>query len=343
MPAVCVGSHQQRTRVGLDHWIDGTFGIIRREGATIAIAPNGRSLSRHDLRRGFLDGLTELAGGIGGIDPLADHASGGPIWTDETTGACVLVYHGERFHGGDPHRFWSYLGLAVTFDLGNTFRDIGPVITVTRQDDDEQPPPIEIGSGGFTIRGDDMWLYFQDRRHAEIRINLAVARAPLDSIRSAAIGGPPPTFTKYRNGAFSEPGIGGAATDLLAGTSHPVMWYDVAEIHGSTVAAFSTVTKSDDGVWRWNHATATAADGLGFGPATLLYPHSFDEELLYLTIDSGSTDQRRIEHDWFHLYRLRGRSGDRWANADLERVTVRVSDRSGSREPTSAPAPANGA
>lgn len=103
-----------------------------------------------------------------------------------------------------------------------------------------------------------------------------------------------------------------------------MIWFDVAVLQplGLTVLVHSTVTGVVDRRGRWTHAVRVSEDGIAFSSPLPLYEESIDEELIYLTIDSGGPDQRTITGDGFDLYRMASRTPYRWDDARLEHVRV---------------------
>ncbi len=325
-PATTVVSHEDRIAAGLDHWVYGSMGILRTNDRTLAIAPNGPRLARHDLAAGgFVGGLVSASDTIAGLGPDVAHASGGPLFHDRPTGLTMLVYHGETFADGDPTDYWAFLGMAVSQDEGTTFTDLGRILTSTIADSRSAGPrPVEVGPGGFVIRNGWWYLYFQDRAIDHIRVNLGVARARVDAVLAAVAAGRAPTFHKFARGRWDQPGLGGVADDLFAGRKHPVLWYDVAHLAAidATLVVYSSVRRVKSGAYEWLHLGAVSHDGIHFSEAAPLSPDSHGDELLYLTIDSGGPDQRVIRGDRFDLYRVQSTERFRWNGAHLERFEV---------------------
>jgi hypothetical protein len=326
-----VATVSQRQHLGLDHWVDGTFGVVRTERGTLAIAPNGRHPARHALDRGgFLDGLCEARSPIAGLPAWVHHASGGPVVLDEATGDLLLVYHGEHFHDGDPTDYWSFLGIAHSTDDGRRWVDCGAIITpALARTAPVRPRSVEVGSGAFTIADGWMNVFFQERGPGNIMLNLGVARARIDEVWHAARSREPlPAFSKHHGGSWTGSGLGGPASELLPDLgSWPVMWFDVNRFGDKgTALVYSSVGRSSEGTWGWKTFVSFAADGLAFPLPTPLTAEASPEELLYLTIDAPGSRPRSIDHGWFHLYRVRSSTRFRWDDAQLERMTVYVEE-----------------
>lgn len=325
---VTVLDHADRQHLGLHFWVDGTMGFHRQAGRTTVISPNGGRIARHVLGTGgFAGGVQDTHLEIGGARRRLDHASGGPLYHDEASGLLLLVYHGESFANGDPDDFYAFIGMAVSDDTGASFTDLGAIITSElAEDDPDRPRPFDVGSGAYVARDGWFLVYFHERgsQGRVRRRNLLVARAPIAEVVEAARQRQTPTFVKYFEGRFTEPGLGGLASELIPHAAHPVLWFDTAWIEAidSVLLVHSTVAMQPDGVAGWNHAAALSRDGLNWGPATCLYDRPTSDELIYLTIDSGGPDQRRITGDTFDLYRVRSSTRFRWDDARLEKVAV---------------------
>jgi hypothetical protein len=323
-PTVVI-DHERRVELGLDHWVDGTMGILRREGREIVIAPNGARIARHELSAGGWGAPTATQIAIDHQLDLADHASGGPVYFDETHGQLLLFYHRETFTAGDPGDYYSSIGMAVSDDEGATFDDLGRIVTSDRRDDDpERSRPVELGPGSFVVHDGWFYVYFQDRGNGPVRRRLSVARAAVDDVAAAAHDRRTPTFSKYHDGEWNEVGVGGRSSELL---DVPwVVWFDVATIEplGCHLLVFSTS-------WlvgttpNWMYMAALSTDGIHWGPVTPLLDDPVHDEIIYLTIDSAGPDQRTITGDSFHLYRTRATTPYRWDGAWLERLDVSFS------------------
>ena len=330
-PQTLVGRNERRT-AGLEFWVDGTMGFHRPgDGRTLVVAPNGPALARHDLSGGgFISGLIEPRQTIQGLPPEVDHASGGPLHHDPDSGLLLLVYHGETFRDGDPRDYWSFLGLAVSEDEGDTFRDLGRIVSSWLDEHDEgRPRPVDVGPGGFVVRDGWFYVYFQDRGILHSRRDLSVARAPVAEVLAAARERRTPEFRKYFDGRWDEPGLGGRSDELLPDVERRVLWFDVALVDGldAAILVYSAVQEVTDGVAMWNHGVTLSRDGVCWDDPRWLHDEPLPAEVLYVTVDSGGPSQRHIHGDRFDLYRVRSSGADRWHDAQLERVTVRWSAR----------------
>ena len=222
-----IATPQSRAQLGLDHWPDGTIGFTRHRRRTLAFAPNGPVTAVHSSRSAKLPGrITNRRLSIDGLAADVDHASGGPVYRDDS-GGLLLFYHGERHADGDAERYDSFIGLAASADGGNSFADLGPIVSPeVRLVNGTPVSGAEIGPGPFLIAGDHLLVYGCDTRAEQHFQNLWVARCPLDEVVESSRRGSPGTWTKLLDGDWTSPGLGGKATDLLA-TPRNSCWFDV--------------------------------------------------------------------------------------------------------------------
>lgn len=320
---VVVVDRPTRAAWGLDHWVDGTMGLLRRGDRTTVLSPNGASMARLELVGDRWASAEVATAEIRERREDVDHISGGPSLRHPDTGAVLVVYHAERFADGDPTAYYSFLGLAVSHDDAVTFVDLGAIV---RSPVDELAPdgprPVELGPGSLVVHGEWLHVYFQDRGNGPVRRRLGVARARLDDVWAAASAGRAPVLHTYHDGRWDEPALGGRSSELLPVPW--VVWFDVATyepldchllVYSSSWLAGRTP--------QWMYYSSVSRDGLRWSPPRPVLDVPLADEIIYLTIDSGGADQRRITGDRLHLYRTRSTTAYRWDDAVLERLDVR--------------------
>jgi len=169
---------------------DGSFRGFSANGATYAI--DGTSIwDMRAERRAVLD-----AGEPGSINDCGR-------WLTSTvrTGETLLGFvHQERACDYDKGKTDKSMAMASSTDDGLTWTDLGTVITGT-----DAPAPDRItGEGDCTmVDGHDGYLYGYCLRNTDWQT--IVARAPVDR---------PTEWRKYFEGGWTEPGLGGKATDI---------------------------------------------------------------------------------------------------------------------------------
>lgn len=327
-----LASAEDRRAEGLDHWIDGSFGMFRRRGRTVVLSPNGPRIARHGAfsptgRRhdGALGRLIQPEVEIVHRSRPMDHASGGPLYDDRRRRQVLVVYHGELHRQGDPRNYFSFLGLGVSRDDGATIVDLGWIVAPDVDPDvwlAGSMSSVEIGPGGFVEHDGRFHLYFQDTS-APNRVNLGVATADVEEVCAAASEGRGVAWVKERESPGPADALG-AVRELFAldAAFRSIEWFDVA--YHDELRRFVLVYSSAY-LGRWNHFLTVSSDGRTWSPAVPIHPRSSDEELLYVTLSSGDpTAQRHLTGAEFQLYFMRSAIGgfDRWRDATLELATV---------------------
>lgn len=141
----------------------------------------------------------------------------------------IGLYHSEQDQAGG-NNFYNRLGLARSTDGGNTWYDLGEIVSphVPYSPTSTAWPLIantifQIVNDGGT---DYMVVYFSEQQGTEYDPNwstsywMTAARAKLSDVLAAAAGGNVPAFSKYYNGSWSQPGLGGDASLVLNGNAH---------------------------------------------------------------------------------------------------------------------------
>jgi hypothetical protein len=165
------------------------------------------------------------------LPPDMLYAGGGPVYRvppgREGAGDLLLVYQAARATYVAPHHypdsyqyqngFWSYLGIAKSSDDGLTWSDLGIIISANQpyQPDSDS---FDVGNGGLVMDPTEtyFYMYFPDRIvNGTSDTFMSVARAPIDELLRDAAHHRTPRFTKYYNGDWNEPGIGGKSSSVL--------------------------------------------------------------------------------------------------------------------------------
>ena len=148
------------------------------------------------------------------------YIGGGPVYQVPQgrvgAGNWIVVYHAEY---NDPPYFMG--GLAISFDKGLHWTDIGEIMRVNQPFSYQGvPAPGGFGDSPLVISPDGkyFYIYFTDWLKNGYVTMVSVERASIDSVLQAAFGGEKhyaAPFFKYYQGAWNQPGIGGASTDLM--------------------------------------------------------------------------------------------------------------------------------
>jgi hypothetical protein len=149
-----------------------------------------------------------------------DYVGGGPVYRvpegEPGAGDLLIVYHAER----PANPFWSWLGLAKSTDEGQTWQDLGLIISGTHPYNANGT--LDIGDGTLVVANDPstkqkyFYIYFgTDTTY------LSAARAPYDELLCAIFMADSAKFPaagrfhKYYNGEWNSAGLDGPATELF--------------------------------------------------------------------------------------------------------------------------------
>jgi hypothetical protein len=307
-----VYSSSQRKKKG-KAWPDGNFGVLSNgDGTYDFYAANS---SKIKITSGTLTDPAAKKIGTGKIYNLPKktykYVAGGPIYEDPSSGARLMVYHAEIHKKG---KYSSLLGLAASVDpSGKAFYDLGPIVT-PNMPHLQASFSVDVGGGSFAVKDGYFNVYYRDYLANGASSQLAVARAPLDELLSDALAGRHTGFTKYYDGSWSQPGIGGMSSALES--PNKANWWSSASYNeyldqmvlvtsewkaGGTGPDLYMIT-SDDGV-NWSSRQPLVLDA---------------GEQMYPTIVGTGADPQ-ITGQSFYVYYT---DGGRWGNAQLARRLV---------------------
>jgi len=303
---------KQRKKKG-KYWPDGNFGVIANgDGTYDFYAANSSKIRR---TTGTLD------------DPAAKkqkkpkiynvpkktykYIAGGPVYEDSASGMRLMVYHAEKHYHG---LYSTDFGLAFSLDpKGKKFYDLGPIITPNIPVG-QSPHSIDMGGGSFVIKDGQFNVYYRDYLADGGSSQLAVARAPLDELISNSLNGVGTSFTKYYDGGWTEPGIGGKASPLEVG--NPGNWWSSVSYNEYLDQMVLVTSKWQSGGTGPDLYLATSPDGLNWSERQ---PLVLDPgEQMYPTI-VGTGANPQVTGKSFYVYYT---DGNRWSSAELARREV---------------------
>lgn len=311
-----------RTSKGLNWWNDGCFGVVKNGADYSFYAANGSTTSK---TTGALDNIAGTVSysskAIQNMKHTYNYAAGGPIYNDADTGNLIMIYHFEKHRAGDPTRFYSGLGMAKSTDGGNTFSDIGEIVTANVSYDSVNCPTIvEMMGGAYTIKDGYMYVYFADYLESGEMNSLSVARASLSDILTAAAGGNATSFSKYYSGTFSQPGIAGLSSSLISGNPS-TRWMDVT--YNSYLNRFVMVVAQNTSSTGVNLFMTSSVDGINWDARVQI--ESEAGESFYPTL-VGTESDPKVTGNSFYIYYTHSVAGgfDRWSDAETIRRTITV-------------------
>lgn len=308
---------KQRSSAGGSYWPDGNFGVVSNgDGTYDFYAANGPKpvVSTGTLLK---PGDNDRSVSIVNVPKKKyDYIAGGPVYEDPWSGARLMIYHAE-VHQKNQQQFYSVLGMAISTDpAGRTFTDLGEIIRPN------VPPGVaEVGGGSFAIVNGYLNVYYRDWLSDYSTAEVAVARAPMADIMNNALAGVGTSFSKYYNGSFSQPGLGGKSSYLENGNPNNG-WLSVSynEYLGQMMMVTSQWSASGNDLY-----LATSPDGINWSPRQ---PIALDAgEQFYPTIVGTGSQPMRTDKS-FYVYYTDSNKGawDRWDDAQLRRREITIDE-----------------
>ena len=312
-PKEVIYTKSQRTKKGGANWPDGNFGIVANgDGSYDFYGANG---SKPVMTTGSLDdpAWSKKSVKIHNVPKKTfNYVSGGPVYEDPATGARLMIYHAEK-HGKSKKDFYSVLGMAISTDPnGLVFNDLGVIV-----EPNLQFGRTEVNGGSFAVFDNQLHVYYRDWFPGGATAELAVARAPIWDVIHNGLSGFGTSFTKYYDGSWSQPGIGGLASGLEVGNPsngwHAVSYNDHLD---QLVMVTSHYTSAQPDLY-----LATSADGVNWSPRqpVVVEPgEQFYPSLVGTGPDPTHTGQS------FYLYYTDSQKGawSRWKDGQLVRRAI---------------------
>lgn len=263
-----------------------------------------------------------------------DYVGGGPVYRvpegELGAGNLLIIYHAER----PANPFWSWLGLAKSTDEGQTWQDLGLIISGTHPYTPQGV--LDIGDDGLEVAKDPatsekyFYIYFgqgcgiNSTTQCPDFTYLSAARAPYEDLLRAAFTAPnektpfPATgmFLKYYEGKWNQNGLVGKASELFPGVT--------GETDGDPEIVWSDyrnrfVAIMDNGQYI---AYGESVDGLHWPPMQVLLGTSPQTPVYGYANAVGTGDDPGILGDTFYSYYTAFPEGTSWQPATLNRLTI---------------------
>lgn len=230
-----VQSLAQRHATGLSAWPDGTIGV-QKTGSLYSFY--GSNLGKNSVVVGNLDNPTQLDVtyniAIGSMKDTFQYAAGGSVYRDPASGTLLMFYHAEKWADQYGQQFYASICMAKSTDLGSSWTDLGEIIRPDAPNG-SRTTNCDIGAGSFVIVGNYFYVYFSDfpevppPGNPNFKTELAVARALVSDVVSAALSGNVVAWQKYNNGwgGADTAGLGGQSSALETGNPS-CFWSTVA-------------------------------------------------------------------------------------------------------------------
>lgn len=227
-----------RRRLGLDTWPDTQPGVLRGPDGTYYFFSAGASSvggrrQQQIVTAGSLDttagaGLVHRAA-ILGAPAGYQYVGAGQVYRDPATGMILEVVHLERGLAAKGTRpYYTEIGLARVDPSTYQASFLGLILrpTVTYEAARSVGATVDLGTPSLVARDGYLYAYLSEFAsgpdgHVSATA-LSVARTPLSAALNAAHAGTVTRWTKYWNGGWTSPGLGGPAADLQPG--EPAAW-----------------------------------------------------------------------------------------------------------------------
>ena len=331
VPAFIVGEREviatkeQRDALGLKCFMDGNVGVLTSGDEVQLYGANGREPVRVIGRRADpLQRVDRVS--IATSNKDFQYLAGGPLFRDPQSSRIFLFYHAE-IHRGTEKNFYSVLGLAIqTDEQGLKFKDLGPIFAANIPNANAKSA-VEVCGSPYIIRDGYFYVYARDvmTDGTEGRLrqsNLSVARAEVEEAVRAGIAGKSAQWTKYYNGAFSEPAVGGKSSPLEAGNPG-TRWMDIS--YNATLDKVIMVVAANTSAHDVELFITSSKDGIHWADRRRLAAEN--GEAFYPSIVGFLDDPRRTEKEFYVYYTFSAKGGwGRWNDAAIVRRKIVFAD-----------------
>lgn len=162
-----------------------------------------------------------------------------------------------------------------------------------------------------------LYIYFPDLiDHEQVDTCLSVARVSYDELlRAAASGSPIPAFSKYNNGQWNQPGLGGLSSSVF---SQGPYCGDNTVLWNNATHQFTAIM--DDNL---HISMSESPDGLHWAPSVLLFQYdAADGNAQYATPVSAGADPYVLGSNFYVYYTHYPTNGTGWDDATVNRFEV---------------------
>ena len=320
-----VATKEQRDALGLKWFIDGNGGVLARGDEVRLYGANGREPVRvTGTRRNPVQRSDRVS--IATDNKEFQYLAGGPLFRDPKSGRIFLFYHAE-IHRGTYKNFYSVLGLSMqTDEQGLIFKDLGSIFTANLPCE-QADGIVEVCGSPYVIKDGYFYVYARDAMTEgnPRQSNLSVARAKVAEVVGAGIEGKRAEWTKYYNGAFSEPALGGKSSPLERGNPG-TRWMDVS--YNAALDRFVMVVAANICPQNLDLFITSSQDGIHWAERRKLAAEN--GEAFYPSIIGFLDDPRRTEKEFYVYYTFSPKGGwERWNDAAIVRRKITCAPMSG--------------
>lgn len=204
--------------LGLSYFPDAAIAVLRTKPPRLIVSagvrsflvqgPDMESLNQADLvlEPGESGSYDNGHAGISGVYRHSDNK-------------LYAIYHAEDQENMGQFQnkvsgFYATAALAVSEDNGESFEKLGPVLTSAQTKGLSGRPDQGCGEACLTLTKDREYVYCYYVDHSRVNdrgVQIFLARSPVDSAPPL-----PGSWTKYYQGKFGEPGLGGLDTAVVS-------------------------------------------------------------------------------------------------------------------------------
>jgi len=266
------------------------------------------------------------------------YVGGGPVLRipDGHPGAgnLLVVYQAARWTDlVNQDGEYVMIGVAKSTDEGVTWTDLGFIVTANVPFKPGAAPLVNEYDGGTpgnlvsNSSGQYFYYYFPDKVKSggvggSDLTFFSVARVPMDEFLHAAFDRDTPkalpSFEKYYQGKWDQPGLGGLSTSVLnpqSSAGDPVVtWSDYLKRYVVIFDNTQTISYAD------------SADGLHWPPVQLLTTASSVASVLYAAPAGKGDDPNVIGKEFYIFYTYYPNQGG-WESASIHRLNVECEKR----------------
>ena len=316
-------SSERKTRKGLDWWADGPISAEPiGHGEYSFLAPNGGDLARTS---GTLSDPADVVASR--AKPIAHpgypdigYLSGGQTY-DLGRHRRLMFVHAERYPTGDVKVFYGTIGLALSENDGRTWRFLGEIFRPELPYEQFRGcrDAVNASFGQFVIARTEGRRYFYSYSldHSDsCSTDYAVFRAPVGEVVRAARKGRVTTWSKFFDGAFAEPALGGRFTDILPGAQTRGFAVTYNTYLGRYLFIYPHRYPGGP-YWQWR--LAESADGVHWSPPAPVGPATPGERYAPSVISPGAKPQTSRREFWLYYTASLSAGWDRWPTSTLTR------------------------
>lgn len=232
----------------------------------------------------------------------------------------IAFTHNEKYPEGEGRGLPMFtMGIAYSNNNGATWEFCGEILS-------PKHPRLNVGGSAYVVNGDDFYLYFnegdRDTFSQPWPRTVGVAKADISDVVAAARNHTVVPWLKYKDGAFTENGLTGMGSPLIANTyitedAHSDATYSTALgkfllTVQTEYAAKLTMYSSSDGInWSMEALVDVMPDG------SHMQPYSS-----FIDLEGGSDDGSVVDDDFYIMYE-RKPNGD-FFNDTLMRKQVTI-------------------